>query len=683
MIPIGPNININLLWEKLQKTGEDFTLEAKPGNAISTSVLETVCAYANATGIGSGYILLGIEETSSNEHTYCVTGITNPDKLQNDLITQCQNRFNIAITPLITIGIIDGKTVMAVQVSELEAGDKPLYFQKLGVEKGTYIRKGSTDHKCLPHELTAILQERTSTPYDETILQNASLEDISEEAINLYRAKRKEFHPEASELHYTNEELLEAINCVERKDGKLIPTVAGLILFGTTKALRRYFPMTRFDYIRVNGREWQDSVIEKFYSVELREALFSLLPKAEAAIMGGMEREFTFPVGKLTREEKTAVPYKAIRELLLNCVMHRDYRVEEPTVVIQFTDRIEFRNPGYSLKPIERFTSPGSKNRNPSIAAVLHETDYAENKGTGITKIKKLMQASHLPEPHFDSSVDDNQFTVVLYMHQLITEEAAQWLGRFETDLSSHEALVLVHTRNAGRINNVGCRNLLGLDVAKSSYLLCSLRDKGFLKSNSKGSATYYEVAEKYLENNSDLGLLDTEGVKDGLSNKLNTPLFDESDSVGEISSNLFGADLLENNSLNGLFDSENACCSVSNNPVDVQNYENNADSTLLDDVSGCVERRKDLLCQLPDELAENIRSIGQRINAERRDELIIKVCSIIPVSGTELGILFGRTRQWADQSLKALHSRKLVTVTEDMKYISTIGKTQRLITDY
>ena len=356
MIFINTNIDINSLWEKLQKTGEDLTLEAKPGNVISNSILETICAYANTKGIGSGYILLGIEETSDNNHAYILAGVANPDKLQSDLITQCQNRFNIAINPGIAVGTIEGKTVIAVRVSELEAGDKPLYIKKPGMEKGTYIRKGPTDHRCLPHELTAILQERTSVPYDGTIFQNASLADISEEALALYRAKRKESNPEASELQYPNEELLESINCAERKkNGELIPTVAGLILFGTNKALRKYFPMTRFDYIRVNGREWKDGVSEKFYSVELREALFSLLPKAEAAIMSGMEREFTFPAGKLTREEKTAVPHRAIREVLINCVMHRDYRVEEPTVVTQFTDRIEFRNPGYSLKPIERF----------------------------------------------------------------------------------------------------------------------------------------------------------------------------------------------------------------------------------------------------------------------------------------------------------------------------------------
>lgn len=286
-------------------------------------------------------------------------------------------------------------------------------------------------------------------------------------------------------------------------------------------------------------------------------------------------------------------------------------------------------------------------------------------------------------EPYFDSSVDDNQFTVVLYMHQLLTEEAVQWLGRFDTDFSSHESLVLVHTKNAGRINNEVCRNLLGLDVAKSSHLLCSLRDRGFLKSNSKGSATYYEIAEQYLENNSNTDLFDTDGGDNAMSNKPNSCLFDNPDLSQVMSNNSFNGELYENNRLEESLNHSRNYDDMSNNHTGTLNGENNSYGGLIDIIDYSVERRHELLRQLPEDLAESIEGIGQRINAEKRDDLVIKVCSVIPVSGVELGILFGRRRQWADQSLKSLHSRKLLMVNDDMKYISTVDRNQRHITDY
>lgn len=174
-------------------------------------------------------------------------------------------------------------------------------------------------------------------------------------------------------------------------------------MFGTEDVLRRYFSPMRFDYIRTAEKDWQSlSLKSNYLSLEYRESIMTLLPKAETAIMSNIEKRVSTDTDSLTREEQPILPRGVIREALVNAVMHRDYRENTSIIVVQYPDRIEFFNPGYSLKPLDNLTRiGGSKSRNQTIANVLHETEYAENKGTGFAKIIGLMKQANLREPVF------------------------------------------------------------------------------------------------------------------------------------------------------------------------------------------------------------------------------------------------------------------------------------------
>ncbi|KAF5029192.1 hypothetical protein DSECCO2_651150 [anaerobic digester metagenome] len=418
------------------------------------------------------------------------------------------------------------------------------------------------------------------------------------------------------ELRYTDEELLGALHCIESTDGLSKPTIAGLLLFGTEKVLRRYFSMMRFDYVRVKGRDWGGETDGIYYSIELREALLTLLPKAEAAIMDDMEREFSFPKGSLTREEKPAIPYDAIREVLVNAVMHRDYQVAGPTLAIRFTDRIEFHNPGYSLKPIERIGTPGSQSRNQTIASVLHETEYAENKGSGIAKVQRKMQEAQLPPPHFESSKADNTFVATLSLHQLMDEAALAWLNQFnQFTLSGEEARTLVFARNNGCVSNEECRKLTGYDTPKASNLLKRLRGLGILEQHSHGPGTYYTLSEICLQEKTESDLDVQREVRDIQIETENKP---DSDLVTQLK--------------------------VQDTQIEL--------------------RREHILSSLPDVLRDEIQSLGQRISPEKREEMIVRVCEVHPFTATEISILFRKTRTWAKNRLRELVNAKRISLT-------------------
>lgn len=128
---------------------------------------------------------------------------------------------------------------------------------------------------------------------------------------------------------------------------------------------------------------------------------------------------------------------KALREAIVNALMHRSYREHRPTQIIRYDNRIEITNPGFSLKSEEKLGQPGSETRNPFIAAVFHDTNLAETKGSGIRAMRRLMEKAHLVPPTFESSRDNNEFTSRLLLHHFLDANDLEWLRQFENfDLS-------------------------------------------------------------------------------------------------------------------------------------------------------------------------------------------------------------------------------------------------------
>ena len=168
--------------------------------------------------------------------------------------------------------------------------------------------------------------------------------------------------------------------------------------------------------------------------------------------------------GKLQRIDTPCIPRDVIREAVANALMHRDYRSHQPTQIIRYSNRLEFRNAGYSLKPIEDLGEPGSKSRNPTIAAVFHELKHAETKGTGIRSMRKWMQEAGLSTPPIiESDRDNNEFDLILLPHHLLDHEALEWLSQFkEIELSDAQRRALAFTRQIGAITNQDFRQLNG-----------------------------------------------------------------------------------------------------------------------------------------------------------------------------------------------------------------------------
>ncbi|GAB3501001.1 hypothetical protein GCM10027341_27160 [Spirosoma knui] len=495
---IDTSLTAQQLFQQLNQLDESVSIEAKTGSEIDKSIMETVCAFANEPGLCGGFILLGVRQKEQMLFpTYEPIAVRNIDKLQNDLVTRCATDFNQPIRPDIAAETINGVPVLKVFVPELPQAQKPLFFKNLGLPRGAFRRIGAADLHCTEEDLPVFYQHADT--FDASLISGSSLADVDEEAINYYRRLRTLVNAQAEELTFSDNELLQALGCVVKQSGEWKLTVAGLVLFGSKMAQRRLMPMMRVDYIRVPGNEWIADPDNRFQSVDMRGSLLLILQRLYALIADDLPKGFLLPEGEI-QAKSTGLPGRALREALVNALMHRSFRVPQPVQVIRYGNRIEIRNPGYSLKAEELLGEPGSLPRNTYIATVFHETNLAETKGSGIRTMRRLLADAGLSQPTFESNHTANQFTALLLLHHFLSEDDLDWLALLGHDsLTNGQKIALIFVRETGAIDNSTYRQLTGVDLTRASMELRQLRDSKLLELKGKGRATYY-VASDFLQ---------------------------------------------------------------------------------------------------------------------------------------------------------------------------------------
>jgi len=396
---------------------------------LSKDLWETISAYSNE---GGGVILLGYEKIRDK---YAPVGIENPSKMLDDFTSLVGQKFNYP--PIIKAEILEDqdKPIIIIDVKEAPKHQKPIYIKDAGPIKGGFKRVGATDIRLADSDIARYYQERSGS-IDAQLIPDTKLEDVDTKTIESFRNLRKLIKPDAPELLFNNSELLKAYDLLA-SDGNSI-NVAGMLLFGQEREIKRHFPAMRLDIIRIKGTEWGKDR-DTFLSRDLRGNLLSLWSSA----LDLLDRFFLIPFKlneRMMRNEETA-HRKALREALTNLLMHQNYFHYSPAQVRVYNDRVEFYNPGYSLKDPAQFDFPGSKLRNPLIAAVFYDIGWAEAKGTGINTTKERLQVEGYALPEFANDMKGDTFTLILgNPEEFLTSKVTQ-----EVDVYSEE-----HMRSVG-----------------------------------------------------------------------------------------------------------------------------------------------------------------------------------------------------------------------------------------
>ena len=401
---ISPTIKTEELYKLIQRWGgrESWKIEYKKcQNQLPRSVWETVSAFANTEG---GLILLGYREQSGR---WIPVGVENPSKIVEDFASTVCEKFNFCPVVQIFTALDGDKEVVVIEVKEAYRYQKPIYIKDAGPLKGGFKRVGSSDLRLRDEDLHRFFRERDSAP-DAQPIPGTSIADIDMRSFEEYRRLRELQDPDAPELRWNLQEVLQAYRLVAQDDSL---TAAGVLLFGKTEVVRRHFPAFRVDLIRIKGLEWGKDH-DPFLSRDFRGNLFQIRPY----VIDHLQRFFLMPFQTDVRgDRKGEHPYfKFLREALTNLLMHQNYFHASPSQVRIYNDRIEFYNPGYSLKSPDDFTKPGSELRNPSIAQVFYDVGWAETKGTGLKTILEKLATADLPIPEFINDVAKDHFTVTI-----------------------------------------------------------------------------------------------------------------------------------------------------------------------------------------------------------------------------------------------------------------------------
>lgn len=491
------------LYTMLRTSDESALLEAKTSEDIGMSILETISAFSNEPGRQGGYLLLGVAPSADPIlGEYEVRGVPNAEQVQANLASQCGTSFNIPIRPILHVEEYYGRTVIVAYVPEAAPHDKPVYIKSRGMHKGAFRRIGPTDHVCTDEDIQIFYQLRGDKSFDAHPIDDSSLDDIDIDALNEYRKLRQRRDPTGSDLELSDEELMYALAATTSKSSTTRLTYCGLLCFGKAASLRRLLPSMRVDYIRVPGREWVQDPEERFDAIEMRGPLLKLIPQALNIVLNDLPK--TFSLSKevpLFREEVPTIPTIAIREAIVNALMHRSYKKHQPIQIIRYANRLEIKNAGHSLVPDDQLGEPGSLARNEKIAAILHEVGLAETMGTGIRAIQRLMTNAGLSVPFFESDRVKDEFTATLLTHHLLSRSDVEWLSHFKAySLSDDETKAMIVIREMGALTSADYRRLNGVDIITANRKLRKLSDFGFLEQKGRGAELYYKPTDRLLE---------------------------------------------------------------------------------------------------------------------------------------------------------------------------------------
>lgn len=460
-----------------------------------------------------------------------------------------------------------------------------MYFKNEGLPRGAWRRVGSTDQRCTEEDLHMFYHD--ADDFDKVVVDGTDFDDIDENAVRFYRRLREVVNPKAEELNYSDFDLLRSLNAVSRdKNGQWRLTNTGLLVFGKQGALRREMPAVRVDYIRVAGTEWVSDPSNRFDSIDMRGSLLLMVNRAFNAIVDDLPRGFSLKAGNLQADRPLPIPEGALREAIVNAIIHQNLRIHQPIQIIRYSNRIEIVNPGFSLKPAETLGEPGSRMRNPNMASIFHETQLAEAKGTGIGTMRRLMKDAKLMPPTFESDTSRNIFTTRILLHHFLSEEDLKWLSTLAIDgLSDSQKIALIFLREVGAIDNITYRQLSGVLAKEASKELKHLVTLDYIKPKGQGRRAYYVS-----------------------SDKLNT--------LCDVSGGTSGAN-------GGTYDA-NGGTSGANGGTSSAN-------------GGTSEN-------IPSELKERIAQFGERIPKKILEETIVELCRFHSFSGEELAKILGRT---------------------------------------
>ena len=367
-------------------------IEFKENTRSKDKILATVISFANTSG---GKIMIGIEDKTKK-----IVGVSDPYLEEEKLSTMLSD--SVTPTLLFNVEILPWRGTYILIIDVPMSSHKPHYIRSKGIETSTYIRVGSTNRVADSFMVESIRRSLISKSFDEDICFGCSCDDLDISSI------AQAFEP----IRKTTERDLLSLGIKIKDRETARPSVGGILCFG--KAKEAYFPDAWIQagcFQGTNKNIILDSLdIKTHLSISVEQALNFIRKHIKVGL----------DIQEIAHTERWEIPKKALREAILNAVIHTDYSLRgAPLRVAIFDDRVEIDNPGLipSGLTLDDIKGGLSKIRNRVISRIFRELKQSEQWGSGIRRIIDTCLGVGLQAPNFEEIGD--RFRVILFRHKV------------------------------------------------------------------------------------------------------------------------------------------------------------------------------------------------------------------------------------------------------------------------
>jgi ATP-dependent DNA helicase RecG len=493
--------------DDLSQLAESVELECKLAQGqdgkgeIPKDFWPTYSAMANVHG---GVVLLGVREKNGQ---FNVAGIENAEKVRTDLFNNLNSRAKVSVNLLtdadVSALIVDGKTVLVVRIPAATRKQKPVFLhgQPLG---NTYRRLNDGDRHCDEETVKRMLAEQVEDERDARILPHFGMDDIDSESLRIYRQMLRDEKPAHPYLEQDDFHFMESLRGWrrDRQTGESGLTLAGVLMFGQWSAIQEALPHYFVDYQeRPEAKtelRWIDRLVP---DGTWTGNLFEFYRRVYRKLIVDLKVPFALKDGQ--RQEDTPV-HVALREALVNTLVHADYTGRVSVLVVKRPDMFGFRNPGGLRLPIEQVVRGGESDcRNRILHQMFLLIGLGERGGSGIPKIYSGWKSQHWRPPALSEKIEPEQTQLALQMLDLLPENILQHLrGRFGPAfdaLNQTERLVLATAAIERVVSHNRLQEICNAHPHDLSVLLARLVRDGLLISDGKSRGMVYHLPGETL----------------------------------------------------------------------------------------------------------------------------------------------------------------------------------------
>lgn len=403
------------LISSIQERGcEAQTIEVKAAHkGCPEKLYDTISSFSNQNS--GGTFVFGLDE----EQGFSKVGVYDAQDLQKKVMEYCEQMTPV-VRPIFTVCEEGGSVFVSAEIPPIDITERPCFKTAKGRLRGSYIRVGDADKPMSEYEVYSFEAFRKKYRDDIRPAEGVSMNALDQAKLSEYIAAKKRERPNLANM---TEQIYELTGIT--RDGNV--TMTALLLFGLYP--QAYYPQLSIIATCVPSDEMgiTDSGGNRFTdSKRIEGTLDDMLDGALAFVRTNMRVATKIDSETGQRIDVPQYPMVAVREAILNALVHRDYSFHTEGMPIQlviYTNRIVITNPGglYGRMTIDQLGNAQPDTRNPVLVTAMETMGKTENRYSGIPTIRYAMKQAGLAEPEFSDL--RGEFSVTLYNTAVATEQ--------------------------------------------------------------------------------------------------------------------------------------------------------------------------------------------------------------------------------------------------------------------